>query len=47
MFRKMMPLVLLLVLSFSAQGTTIHVPADYPTIQDSINAAVNGDIVIV
>ncbi len=47
MFRKMMPLVLLLVLSFSAQGTTIHVPADYPTIQDAINAAVNGDIVIV
>ncbi len=28
-------------------GTTIHVPADQPTIQAGINAAVNGDIVLV
>jgi parallel beta-helix repeat protein len=29
-----------------ALGTTIHVPADQPTIQAAINAAVNGDTVI-
>jgi len=28
-------------------ATTIHVPADQPTIQDGINAAVNGDTILV
>jgi len=31
----------------TAQGATIHVPADQPTIQDGIDAAVNGDTVLV
>jgi hypothetical protein len=30
-----------------AQGQIIHVPADYPTIQQGINAATNGDTVLV
>jgi predicted outer membrane repeat protein len=38
----------LLLLSLSnAFGMTIHVPADQPTIQAGINAAVNGDTVLV
>jgi len=31
----------------SAPGTTIHVPADYPTIQEGIRASANGDTVLV
>jgi len=31
----------------TAQGATINVPGDQPTIQDGINAAVNGDTVLV
>ncbi|MCA9284668.1 MAG: hypothetical protein KDA22_05620, partial [Phycisphaerales bacterium] len=34
-------------LSYSAQATVIHVPADQPTIQGAINVAVNGDTVLV
>lgn len=30
-----------------AQGATIHVPADYSTIQAAINAASNGDTIVV
>ena len=29
------------------RADVIHVPADYPTIQEAINAAVNGDTVLV
>ncbi len=35
------------LLSLSAMGKTIHVPADQPTIQAGINAAVSGDTVLV
>ncbi|MGD8500393.1 MAG: hypothetical protein PVJ86_07080, partial [Phycisphaerales bacterium] len=31
----------------NVQGATINVPADLPTIQDGINAASNGDTVLV
>src|SRR6267154_2363165 len=34
-------------LPIAATGTTIHVPADKPTIQAAIDGAVNGDIVLV
>ncbi|MCH8013108.1 MAG: T9SS type A sorting domain-containing protein [Candidatus Marinimicrobia bacterium] len=36
-----------LLLSTSAIGTIIHVPQDQPTIQDGIDAAVDGDTVLV
>lgn len=38
---------LLLALLASARGGTVHVPADQPTIQDGINAAGEGDTVLV
>ena len=38
---------LLLLLSLPAWGTVIHVPAQQPTIQAGINAASNGDTVLV
>ena len=37
----------ILVVYGSAAATTIHVPADQPTIQAAINAATNGDTVLV
>src|SRR5271156_6232691 len=40
-------LSLLLSLSLPAWSKTIHVPADQPTIQAGINAASNGDTVLV
>ena len=40
-------LAFVLTLVASAQNKTIHVPADQPTIQAGIDAASNGDIVIV
>src|SRR5439155_16982933 len=40
-------IALLLLASSSALGTIIHVPADQPTIQTAINAAVNGDTIVV
>jgi len=45
-FRIVFALVALLVCG-SAVASTIKVPADQPTIQDGINAAVNGDTVLV
>ena len=36
-----------LLICGSAVASTIKVPADQPTIQDGINAAVNGDTVLV
>lgn len=40
-------LVAVMSISFSSYAITIHVPGDYPTIQAGINAAVNGDTVLV
>jgi hypothetical protein len=39
--------IALFLLPLSAMGKTIHVPADQPTIQAGINAAVSGDTVLV
>jgi serine protease len=39
--------VLVSVLAGSATAATINVPADQPTIQDAINAASNGDAIVV
>ncbi len=36
-----------LLLTLPAQGVTIRVPADYRTIQAGINAAANGDVILV
>jgi hypothetical protein len=38
---------LLVFLAVPAPAATIHVPADQPTIQQAINAATNGDLVLV
>ncbi|MHC4946331.1 MAG: right-handed parallel beta-helix repeat-containing protein, partial [Planctomycetota bacterium] len=35
------------ILSIASYPATIHVPGDYPTIQEAIIAAVNGDVVLV
>ncbi|NQS98535.1 MAG: hypothetical protein HQ591_08780 [candidate division Zixibacteria bacterium] len=40
-------LVGILILSLPAFAVTIHIPGDYPTIQAGINAAVDGDTVLV
>ena len=40
-------LVLMLAIAFTFGQKTIHIPADYNSIQDGINAANNGDIVLV
>ena len=37
--------VLVMALPASAAGSTINVPADYPTVQLAINAAVDGDTI--
>jgi len=39
--------ITLLLLSMAAYGATLHVPSQYPTIQSGINAAVDGDTVLV
>ncbi len=43
----MFTLVAFLVLALSGSAKTIHVPMDFPTIQKAINAAKNGDTVLV
>lgn len=43
----MVPAFLVVLTCGSAAASTINVPADQPTIQDGINAAVNGDTVLV
>jgi len=43
----LLALVVLLLCTVSAGAATIHVPADQPTIQAGINAAVSGDVVLV
>ena len=43
----MVPAFLAVLTCGSALASTINVPADQPTIQDGINAAVNGDTVLV
>ncbi|NNJ53439.1 MAG: hypothetical protein HKP17_09725, partial [Ignavibacteriaceae bacterium] len=40
-------LLFLLALQYSHPQVTIHVPGDYPTIQEAIDSASNGDIVLV
>src|SRR5262245_6192114 len=39
--------LLLPVLASSARASTLHVPADYPTIQAAIDIAIDGDLVLV
>jgi len=36
-----------LIVAFTASATIINIPADYPTIQQGINASINGDTVLV
>jgi hypothetical protein len=43
----MVTLLLLLPLSILYSQSTIHIPADYPTIQEGIIAAVDSDVVLV
>ncbi len=40
-------IVTIIAMAGNAKGATINVPADYPTIQAAINAASNGDTIIV
>jgi predicted outer membrane repeat protein len=40
-------LIFILIISVVAQGDTIYVPDDYPTIQEAIDASENGDSVVV
>ncbi|MCD6481772.1 MAG: right-handed parallel beta-helix repeat-containing protein, partial [Thermoplasmata archaeon] len=40
-------IVAILTMAGNARGATINVPADYPTIQDAINASNDGDTIIV
>ncbi|UCE65804.1 MAG: hypothetical protein JSU85_13210 [Candidatus Zixiibacteriota bacterium] len=48
MKRFSIPTILLAVIAFvNVSATTIHVPADYPTIQQGIDAGVDGDTVLV
>ncbi|MBN1434733.1 hypothetical protein JW921_08240, partial [Candidatus Fermentibacterales bacterium] len=44
---KRASLVLCLLLPATSVGGTLHVPGDYPSIQSAINAAVDGDTVLV
>jgi|GEM_PF-5579655 len=45
--RKLCTFVLLQILTTPLYAILIHVPADYPEIQDAINAASNGDVIAV
>ena len=40
-------IICLIVAVSTAESATIHVPADQPTIQDGIDAAIAGDTVLV
>lgn len=42
-----MALVIIIAISGQARAVTRHVPAQYPTIQSAIDAAANGDTVLV
>ncbi len=45
--RSLTALLLLMIGGLSARAEVIHVPLDYPTIQDGIENAVGGDIILV
>ncbi len=45
--KSLLNLIAVLGIAISVSATTIHVPADQPTIQAGINAASNGDTVLV
>ena len=45
--RFILPTFMLLLFAGLAVAVTIHVPGDYPTIQEGINASENGDTVLV
>jgi hypothetical protein len=45
--RLLLPPVLVILTTSTIQAITIHVPADQPTIQAGINAAIDGDTVLV
>lgn len=45
--RVLIPLILIVLLPCVGEAATIHVPEDQPTIQAGIDAAVNGDTVLV
>ena len=46
--RRLLPLLCAaLLLPAAARAATLNVPAQYPTIQAGVNAAVNGDTVLV
>lgn len=45
--KKLLLITCGLAIAAAAEALTIHVPADYPTIQGGINASVNGDTVLV
>ena len=47
MVRGVTVMSFMLMVVQSVRADVIHVPADYPTIQEAINAAVNGDTVLV
>jgi len=47
MFRIALPIIFILIIVASGRGADIRIPTDYPTIQAGINAAANGDTVIV
>ena len=46
-FLSLTPLLVLSLTPHAARGATINVPAGQPTIQAAINAASNGDTVLV
>jgi hypothetical protein len=45
--KKLFHISLLFILAVTISATTINIPADYPTIQEGIDASVDGDMVLV
>ena len=45
--KTILPLLFLLVAALTASATTLHVPADFPTIQEAVDAAADADTVLV